>query len=101
MLAGPTVVILGAGSSVEFGMPIGKELAADIQPLREVRRARQAPAHTFTKDSFSADYHTKRKQILWDIFNALSNLRRTFAKHPRARQIEIPDWLDSGQIDVF
>jgi len=72
-----------------------------IQPFREVRRLRQAPAHTFTSDAFSEDYYKKRKQLLWSIFNSLSNLRGTFAKHPNAFGIKIPDWLDEGRIDVF
>ena len=72
-----------------------------IQPLRAVRSARQKPAHGFTKDNFSAEYHNKRKRLLWDVYNSLSNMRATFAKHPRAHHIEIPDWLDNGRIDVF
>lgn len=72
-----------------------------IQPLRKVRRLRQTPAHTFTPNTFSIRYHEKRKRLLWDIFNSLSNIRVTFAKHPRAYQIEIPGWLDDGRIDVF
>lgn len=72
-----------------------------IHPLRKVRRLRQTPAHTFTKDIFSTEYHNARKQLLWDVFNSLSNIRATLAKHPRAYNIEIPDWLDGGRIDVF
>ena len=72
-----------------------------IQPLRKVRRLRQTPAHAFTPDTFSATYREKRKQLLWDVFNSLSNIRATFARHPRAHQIQIPDWLDDGRIDVF
>lgn len=72
-----------------------------MQPLREVRRARQAPAHAFTEDSFSVDYHAKRRRMLWDVFNSLSSIRRVFAKHPRACQVEVPQWLDGDRIDVL
>ena len=72
-----------------------------IQPLRKVRRLRQVPAHSFTADTFSTGYREKRKQLLWGVFNSLSNIRATFAKHPRAHQIQIPDWLDDARIDVF
>jgi hypothetical protein len=27
--------------------------------------------------------------------------RATFARHPSASQIRIPDWLDEGRIDAF
>ena len=72
-----------------------------IQPLRKVRRLRQTPAHTFTPDTFSTTYHEKRKRLLWDVFNSLSNIRATFARHPLAHQIKIPDWLNESRIDVF
>jgi len=72
-----------------------------IQPLRKVRRLRQAPAHSFTPNTFSTEYSEKRKRLLWGVFNSLSNIRATFAKHPRAHQIQIPDWLDDSRIDVF
>ncbi|THD44001.1 MAG: hypothetical protein E7774_11605 [Bradyrhizobium sp.] len=72
-----------------------------VKPLRSVRRLRQTPAHTFTPDAFSADYYTNRKQLLWSVFNSLSNIRATFAKHPTAGDIQIPEWLDNGRIDVF
>jgi hypothetical protein len=72
-----------------------------IQPLREIRRLRQTPAHTFTPDTFSTEYRDERKRLLWGVFNSLSNIRATFARHSRAHQIRIPDWLDDGRIDVF
>jgi hypothetical protein len=72
-----------------------------IKPLRKVRRLRQTPAHTFTKDTFSMKYHNRRQQLLWDVFNSLSNIRATLSKHPRASHIQTPDWLDGDRIDVF
>jgi hypothetical protein len=72
-----------------------------IQPLREIRSLRQTPAHTFTPDAFSGDYYKNRKGCLWSILNSLSNIRGTFAKHPSATHIKIPEWLDEGSIDVF
>jgi hypothetical protein len=72
-----------------------------IQPLREVRRLRQKPAHTFTPDEFKAEYYEKRRRILWNVFNSLSNIRATFASHPLAGGIAVPDWLDQDKIDVF
>ncbi|MCT7376350.1 hypothetical protein [Chelativorans salis] len=72
-----------------------------IKPLRQVRRLRQTPAHTFTTDDFSTEYYDKRNRLLWAVFNSLSNIRATFAKHPLAGHIEIPNWLNNDRIDVF
>ena len=72
-----------------------------IQPLRKARRLRQTPAHTFTQDAFSTEYHSTRRQLLSAVLNSLSNIRASLDKHPRANHIQIPDWLNNGQIDVF
>lgn len=72
-----------------------------IAPLREVRRLQQQPAHTFTTDRFSTDYYDSRRKLLWAVFNSLSNIRATLAKHPSARDIKVPSWLDDEVIDVF
>src|SRR5262249_37070529 len=72
-----------------------------IGPLREVRKLRQAPAHTFTADKFSMHYYDSRKELLWAVFNSLSNIRATFAKHRYARDISVPAWLNDEAIDVF
>lgn len=71
-----------------------------IKPLRNVRRLRQVPAHTFIDDNFSLDYYQRRKDILCGILNSLSNIRATLSRHPRAKHIDIPKWLD-GPVDVF
>jgi hypothetical protein len=71
-----------------------------IAPLREVRRLRQEPAHTFTTDRISTNYYDSRRKLLWAVFNSLSNIRATFAKHPSARDIKVPSWLDDEVIDV-
>ncbi len=72
-----------------------------IEPLHEVRKLRQKPAHTFTTDRFSTDYYDSRRKLLWAVFNSLSNIRATLAKHPSARDIKVPSWLDDEGIDVF
>lgn len=72
-----------------------------VKPLRRIRRLRQAPAHRFITDNFSLEFYESRKQLLGEVLNSLSNIRATFAKHPRSKNIDIPDWLDSGVIDVF
>lgn len=72
-----------------------------IAPLRKVRKERQAPAHTFSADKFSAEYYDARRNLLWAVFNSLSNIRRTFGKHEKATDIQPEAWLDEERIDVF
>ncbi|MBO9124924.1 MULTISPECIES: hypothetical protein [unclassified Rhizobium] len=72
-----------------------------IEPLREVRRLRQKPAHGFSKDTYSSEFDEKRKKLLWAVFNSLSNIRATFSRHSDAVAVQIPAWLDGDGIDVF
>ncbi len=72
-----------------------------VAPLRKVRKERQGPAHTFSRDRFSAEYYETRRSLLWSVFNSLSNIRHTFGKHPAAASIKSQEWLDKEQIDVF
>jgi uncharacterized protein YfbU (UPF0304 family) len=72
-----------------------------IQPLRDVRRLRQKPAHKFAQNEFSFEYQKERRRLLWSVFNSLSNIRVTLAKHPLASSIKVPDWLDENKFDVF
>jgi hypothetical protein len=72
-----------------------------IGPLREVRKLRQKPAHTFSANAFSTEYYDRRKKLLWNAFNSLSNIRSTIGKHPLASEIKQPEWLDQGHIDLF
>jgi hypothetical protein len=72
-----------------------------IAPLREVRRLRQTPAHSLQNDGFSTEFRRRRKQVLWAVLNSLSSIRGTFARHPNAGNIKIPEWLDAEPIDVF
>jgi hypothetical protein len=72
-----------------------------IAPMREVRRLRQEPAHTFTTDDFSKDYYASRRKHLWAVFNSLNNIRATLNNHPNVRDIKVPPWLNDEKIDVF
>src|SRR5690606_5983083 len=72
-----------------------------MTPLRAVRSERQSPAHRFRKNQFSKDFHAKRRDVLWSIFEALTTLREVLSGLPGAEQVGVPTWLDEAQIDVF
>jgi hypothetical protein len=80
---------------------VGAAREAIIRPLRDVRRLRQTPAHAHTADEFSDSFYKLRRDMLWRVFNSLSNIRGALKSHPKARSVEVPDWLDNDEIDVF
>ncbi len=52
-----------------------------VGPLKEVRRLRQKPAHEFSKDNFSLEFHRERRRLLKDVLNSLQSMRDTFSSH--------------------
>jgi hypothetical protein len=88
------------GSEIVWGDP-EEFRRVIVGPIREVRRLRQTPAHSFTENTFSTEFYASRRRLLWNVFNSLSNIRATLARHPRARSVAVPGWLDHENIDVF
>jgi hypothetical protein len=76
-------------------------VATIVGPLQEIRKLRQRPAHTFKPNEFSQDFFAKRRELLTKILNGLSMLRIMFAKLPSAKNIHVPEWLNSDEIHVF
>ena len=72
-----------------------------LGPLQTIRRERQAPAHRFQTNQFSKDFHLKRRDTLWSIFQALTVLREVMSRFPATRGMPAPDWLRDEGIDVF
>ncbi|MFN0194424.1 MAG: hypothetical protein ACKVP5_21045 [Aestuariivirga sp.] len=72
-----------------------------IKPIREIRNLRQKPAHILEANDYSVEYYKDRKRLLWGAFNSLSNIRAFLSRHPKASHVEVPEWLDSGRVDVF
>lgn len=72
-----------------------------LGPLQTIRRERQAPAHRFQTNQFSKEFHLKRRDALWSIFQALTVLREVMSRFPATRGMPAPDWLRDEGIDVF
>jgi hypothetical protein len=75
--------------------------ATIVAPLKEIRKLRQAPAHTFIDDEFSIQYQSKKEKLILDVYISISNIRMFFQTHPRARNYEFPEYLKPENIVVF
>jgi hypothetical protein len=69
-----------------------------VGPLKHVRALRQGPAHKIEEDQFSKKFNEQQHAIVRDVYEALSQLRYTLSRHPRAPRIEIPDWIEQEKI---
>jgi hypothetical protein len=79
-----------------------KELLKDLfKPFRKVRKERQNPAHKISENVYDKKFIEKQKKLITDSYSSVRALRKIFQQHPKAKDIEIPDWLDNGEIKVF
>ncbi|MBK8330149.1 MAG: hypothetical protein IPL09_11945 [Bacteroidetes bacterium] len=72
-----------------------------FKPLRKIRKERQSPAHRINENQYDRQLIEKQKIIMDDIYLVFRNLRNIFHQHPKARDFEIPDWLENGKIKTF
>jgi hypothetical protein len=69
-----------------------------IEPLKRVRRLRQAPAHKLVENEYSKEYDEQQHIIFRDVYVSLLNFRATLAGHPEAPAISVPRYLSEGKI---
>lgn len=72
-----------------------------FKPLKKIRRERQNPAHRISENQYDLQFIDKQKQIISDAYSVFRNLRNIFHQHPKAKSVEIPNWLETGKIKTF
>jgi hypothetical protein len=72
-----------------------------IQPLRRIRRERQAPAHSIVKNEFDPRYTELRRDILQDAAFALGNILHVLLTHPGSPQVRLPEWFKEARIEII
>jgi DNA-binding Lrp family transcriptional regulator len=72
-----------------------------FKPLKKIRRERQNPAHRINENKFDKQLIEKQKKIMDEVYSVFKNLRNIFHQHPKARNFEIPNWLENGKIKTF
>jgi hypothetical protein len=72
-----------------------------VAPLKGVRKLRQSPAHEFVDDEFSIKYQDKKEELIAEVYRSVSNIRRFFQTHPKARNHKFPDHLKPEHLVIF
>ena len=72
-----------------------------IKPFKEIRRLRQKPAHTLITDEYSTEYFNHQKEIIWEAYCSINNLRLILSNHPNANKRLVPSWLDTAEIKNY
>jgi hypothetical protein len=65
-----------------------------LNPLKNVRKERQKPAHALTVATTDATITAQQRDVLSDVGGALHLLRQVFQQHPTNRNWAAPDYLD-------
>jgi hypothetical protein len=87
--------------SVRF--PTDEPYTSIVDPLREVRRLRQGPAHALEDDDYDIAYTRKQDELVGRVHYALSGLCIVLSQHPRAiaAGYHLPDWLLQNKVKSY
>ncbi|WP_317898914.1 hypothetical protein [Aurantibacillus circumpalustris] len=72
-----------------------------MAPFKEVRKERQKPAHKISQNYYDKALFKKQMDLLSKVYHSLLNLRYIFHQHRKAKQVQIPKWLEKGEIKHF
>lgn len=76
---------------------------AILEPLKEVRKIRQKPAHSVIKDEYDSKYINQQEHLMEHIHNALAALCFVLSTHPlvKASDYTLPQWIKENKVKVY
>ena len=80
---------------------MGTYLKEIFKPLRKIRRERQNPAHRINENTYDVKYIKMQKEMINKNIRFNKSIKEIFHQHPKAKDVDIPDWLDKGEIKTF
>jgi hypothetical protein len=72
-----------------------------VEPLRNVRAARQPGAHALGQDEYDPALPKRQDNLLGDVIITLQKLRLILMSHPKAKGYAAPTWLESNKIVFY
>lgn len=72
-----------------------------ISTLKRIRKLRQNPAHSISKDVFDQKYFHEQRALAISAYVAIRTIRLIFANHPSARNVHVHPMLFDGKISDF
>ena len=68
-----------------------------INPLKSIRKIRQVPAHEIYSNQYDKSLYKKQNEIILETYKAIRSIRLFFANYPGNQDIEIPEYLITGE----
>ncbi|MFZ0276204.1 MAG: hypothetical protein WA254_12150 [Candidatus Sulfotelmatobacter sp.] len=94
-----TITLLGRWLDANYKDRDGNDVGSDVvEPLREVRKARQPTAHSLSQDAYDLSLPSRQDALLVAALRSLQKLRLIFSSHTKASGYSAPDWLDGDKI---
>ncbi len=63
-----------------------------IEPFREVRGLRQAPAQSIQEDEYDKQYYNLQDELVWKVYRALNSRGELFRLDDSAANYDPPGW---------
>jgi hypothetical protein len=97
-----TITLLERWLNAKYRDRDGEEIGNEVvEPLREVRKARQPTAHSLSQDAYDSSLPNAQDALLAAALRSLQKLRLIFSSHRNAREYTAPDWLDGDKIVFY
>ncbi|QXV66399.1 hypothetical protein INP83_04770 [Mucilaginibacter sp. 21P] len=96
-----TISLLEEWITANFNFENNEAVAYIFKPIKKIRRERQDPAHRIDEDRYDLKYTDLQRETISLAYRSLNALRIIFQQHPKAQHIDIPDWLENGEIAIF
>lgn len=68
-----------------------------IAPLRQIRKIRQVPAHEMYSNEYDKKLYKKQNDLIVEIYKAIRAIRLLFSNHPCCKDIDMNDYLTTGE----
>jgi hypothetical protein len=69
-----------------------------FDPIKDIRKQRQDPAHKINEDKYDKAYHEKQDEIMRSAYISVRDIRLALSNHPDIKEYKVPDWLYEGKI---
>ena len=72
-----------------------------LKPLKKVRKERQKPAHKVIDNNYDPSFIDLQTKIMEECYLSVSSIRRNLQTHPRAKGVDLDDWIDQENVKYF
>lgn len=85
----------------KFRLPDPKPKDDMIQTFRDIRGLRSKPAHGHYVNKWDLELYKQQRKLVMKAYTATRVLRLILTNHPRAKLVEVPEWLFKGEIRTY